>query len=233
MVEVQVDEDGRTRDPIPMRPRHIEALFTPGRRFVYNAGHIGIVLDPEAAGVLRLPTGQVLAGDPNIIGDGDLPFTVTVTPGDYPVVVAALRWEETSETEVLAAMLQISDRPAAVWELAVRPGEDVSLVSLLGPPGADEFPGFKVTTGVGCFMDASGRGVLPRRFEAEEAVSGLWESYLPSHIEVSDPETGTNVIGYLSGMGDGTYPVWIGRAADGEVVCFVADMLVLHNAVAV
>lgn len=33
-----------------------------------------------------------------------------------------------------------------------------------------------------------------------------------------------------SGMGDGSYPVRIGRDADGEVTCFVADMLVLHDA---
>jgi hypothetical protein len=30
-------------------------------------------------------------------------------------------------------------------------------------------------------------------------------------------------------MGDGTYPVWIGRDADGEVTCFVADMLMLGD----
>jgi hypothetical protein len=226
MVEAGFGENDGPQAPIPMRPRHLEALFTPGRRFAYDAENVGVVIDPEVAGALRLPTGQVLAGDPNIIGDGDLPFTVTVPPGDYPVVVAAMRWEATSETEVLAAMLQIRDRPAAAWELAVRSGEDVSLL------GADGFYGFEVTTGLACFMDASGRGVLPRRFEADEKVCGLWESYFPSHIEVSDPETGTNVIGYLSGMGDGTYPVWIGRDAGGEVVCFVADMLVLHNAVA-
>ncbi|MGN9813547.1 DUF4241 domain-containing protein [Micromonospora sp. BQ11] len=28
-----------------------------------------------------------------------------------------------------------------------------------------------------------------------------------------------------SGWGDGAYPTWIGRDADGTVACFVADML--------
>ncbi|WP_326600728.1 DUF4241 domain-containing protein [Streptomyces sp. NBC_01803] len=35
---------------------------------------------------------------------------------------------------------------------------------------------------------------------------------------------------YPSGYGDGCYPVWIGRDAQGEVTCFVADMLVLSHA---
>lgn len=29
----------------------------------------------------------------------------------------------------------------------------------------------------------------------------------------------------LSGWGDGAYPTWIGRYAEGGVTCFVADML--------
>lgn len=47
---------------------------------------------------------------------------------------------------------------------------------------------------------------------------------------MSDPASGINSIAYLSGYGDGSYPVWIGRDAEGAVTCFVADMLVLHNA---
>ncbi|WP_220505906.1 DUF4241 domain-containing protein [Microbispora sp. H10830] len=30
----------------------------------------------------------------------------------------------------------------------------------------------------------------------------------------------------------GAYPVWVGRDADGDVVCFVADMLILNQAAA-
>lgn len=49
-------------------------------------------------------------------------------------------------------------------------------------------------------------------------------------VEVVDPDSGTNLIAFASGWGDGAYPTWIGRTADGEVACFVADMLVLHDA---
>ena len=49
---------------------------------------------------------------------------------------------------------------------------------------------------------------------------------------MTDPESGANLIAFQSGWGDGSYPVWIGRSADGEVACFVADMLLLTNKVA-
>lgn len=46
---------------------------------------------------------------------------------------------------------------------------------------------------------------------------------------MSDLESGTNLIAYRSGWGDGSYPTWIGRDADGHVICFLADMLLLPD----
>jgi hypothetical protein len=36
---------------------------------------------------------------------------------------------------------------------------------------------------------------------------------------------GGGLIAYHSGWGDGSYPTWIGRDENGEVLCFVTDML--------
>lgn len=199
--------------PAGLRPRHLEALFTPGSRFADRWYGTAVVTEPERAGVLRLPTGRVVAADPGTLDRHDEPFTVPVPPGDHPVLLATMRWEEEGWRETTAAMLRVSDRPTATWELAVRPGQDVRLLDEGG------FYGFGVDTGMGAFLDASGREALAAAY-AERPESG----------EVADPATGTNLIAYHSGRGDGSYPVWIGRTAGGEVTCLVADMLVLHGA---
>jgi hypothetical protein len=44
-------------------------------------------------------------------------------------------------------------------------------------------------------------------------------------VDVAAPESDANLIAFASGWGDGSYPVWIGRTASGDVACLVADML--------
>lgn len=84
-------------------------------------------------------------------------------------------------------------------------------------------------TATGCFLDASGRDTLAKLVKQPRETPDA-EAQDRSSMEVCDPDTGDNLIAYVSGVGDGSYPVWIGRDADGEGTCFVADMLVLHHA---
>ncbi|WP_238011866.1 DUF4241 domain-containing protein [Dactylosporangium sp. AC04546] len=207
------------RAPSGMQPRHLQALFTPGSRFSDTDLDTAVVTEPATAGALQVPTGAVIAADPGTL-DSDEPFTVTVPPGDYPVLIAGMRWAGKGWGETTAAMLRISDKPTASWELAVRPGQDVRLL------GDDEFYGFGVDTGTGAFLDASGRDSLAAAYEQQQQ-SGATDG--DTAKETADPKTGTNLIAYPSGRGDGSYPVWIGRAADGAITCLVADMLLLRD----
>ncbi|MEV0830113.1 DUF4241 domain-containing protein [Nonomuraea rubra] len=208
--------------PLPLRPRNLEALFTPGSRLASDDGRVALITEPSHAGRLHLPTGSLIAADPFYLDDS-APFTVTVAPGDYAVLIATMRWEGTAwEGETPAAMVRILDQPTASWELALLPGEDVRLL------GDGEFYGFGVDAGMGCFLDASGRDEFAKLIEQWEEKPNPEVDLLAA--EVHAPETGTNLIAYQSGWGDGSYPVWIGRNADGEVTSFVADMLILNDA---
>ena len=48
---------------------------------------------------------------------------------------------------------------------------------------------------------------------------------------VVDKVTGTNVIVFACGMGDGTYPVWSGSTIEGEVAQVVVDLEFLSRCV--
>ncbi|PXX58064.1 uncharacterized protein DUF4241 [Nocardia tenerifensis] len=46
-------------------------------------------------------------------------------------------------------------------------------------------------------------------------------------VEFIDPESSANSLAFRSGRGDGTYPVWIGRAQDGRVASVVVDFCLI------
>ncbi|SEM15082.1 DUF4241 domain-containing protein [Streptacidiphilus jiangxiensis] len=209
-------------EPKGMRPGNLAALFTAGARLRSRDGDAEI-LEPEDAGLLHVPTGRIVAADPGTLSERNQPFTVAVSPGDHRVLIARMRWDEHPWSETPAAALVIRpEEPTVSWELALRPGQDVRML------GDDEFYGFGVDSGTGSFLDLATRDAV---LAQEERPGSLFAfDGEKSHARWQDPGTGLNLVAYPSGHGDGSYPVWIGRGADGEVTRLVADMLVLHGA---
>ncbi|MEU0007499.1 DUF4241 domain-containing protein [Streptomyces sp. NPDC006314] len=215
---------------MPMSPRDYTWLFTPGSTFTYESGTTGVIR-LAGGGELDLPTGRVVACDPFVhLGTGDVePFTVAVAPGRYRVEAAVATLTRPDEPpsdrphlRVAAARLVIRDEPTTTWELALLPGQD--------PAGlkGDEFFGYGVDAGTGCFYDASAEKAFP---EAREDEGPLWDAFEGSdwsvgpHL-VTSPATGHSLAAFTSGWGDGCYPTWTGRSAAGEVTCFVTDFFV-------
>lgn len=208
--------------PAGLRPRHLEAMFTAGALLRDTDGEIAEIREPVHAGLVHFPTGQVVAADPGVLDPDHTPFTVTVPAGSYPMLVARMQWQGRGWGENPAAKLQISSKQTISWELAVTPGQDTRLL------GHGEFYGFGVDSGTGAFLDASGCAPLA------DAVERHWQdspsNETTEYPEISDAATGTNLFIYSAGRGDGCYPVWIGRDTEGEVTCFIADMLILDDA---
>lgn len=204
-----------------LRPRHLDALFTAGARLEDEDYGTAEIQAPEDAGIVRLPTGHIIAADPWTLKGRDEPFTVTVAAGDYRVLIGRMTWTNEGWGEITGAKLEIQpDRPTATWEPALRPGQDPRLL------GTGEFYGFGVDTATGCFLDAAVREVFTHDEEPRKALGFEGACY----ASWTDPATGGSVIAYPSGMGDGSYPVWIGRDISGEVTCLIADMLILNSA---
>jgi len=221
-------EERPWRPPRPLAPdlAHLARLFRPGMRLTYDiTGGLfvrdtdekikHVIIEVMDAGTLRMPSGRLVATDPAWIDDRDQPFTVTVPPGEYPVRLSVARFADNPEHKrVAAAKLVIRDENAQSWEMALLPEQDPR--TLLDT----EFYGFGVDAGMGCFYDASATLAFARLDRSNVLGDAIT-------APMSDLESGTNLIAYHSGWGDGAYPTWIGRAAGGRVTCFIADMLLM------
>ncbi|MFF8608185.1 DUF4241 domain-containing protein [Streptomyces sp. NPDC015346] len=217
---------------MPMTAPDYARYFTSGTSFSYEDGLTG-TLSVAEVGELALPTGRVVACDPFVyLGSGDIEaFTVGVAPGRYPVQASVATLVRPGvepgphpHTRIAAVRLTVRDTPPVSWELALRPGQDLAEL------GEDEFFGYGVDAGTGCFYDASADGAFPGTEDEEGAVWAAMESigHGPA-VFMAEGDDGHNLAGFTSGWGDGAYPTWIGRDVSGEVACFVTDFLVVPS----
>jgi Protein of unknown function (DUF4241) len=222
--------------PRPLQPAHLDLLFSAGMRLVVGAREpipgVGgtVIVEVQTAGTLRMPSGGLIACDPTWVyvieqalpgtyADDHRPFTAAVAPGEYPLLLSLFRWvDDARGPDVAAAKVAVRNEPVASWEMGLRPGQDLRI---LGDGG---FFGFGVDRGTACFFDAIAAPAMARL--TRDFVLGYTTT-----AELSDPESGANLIAFHSGWGDGSYPTWVGRTASGDVACFIADMLLFDNVV--
>ncbi|MEU6061470.1 DUF4241 domain-containing protein [Streptomyces sp. NPDC047097] len=226
---------------MPMTAPDLDWYFTPGNRFERSGDHplAGTMSVVRAPGELWLPSGRVTACDPFVsLGTGEAePFTAAVPPGRYPVECAVATLTHPGQEpadrphqRVAAARLLISGAPALSWEPALLAGQDLSEL------GEEEFYGYGVDAGTGCFYDAACDESFP---EDEDGESPVWYALFGGEEPPDDlgpylvdaPEGGHNLVAFTSGWGDGAYPTWVGRGADGQVVSFVTDFHVVPDGV--
>lgn len=122
---------------------------------------------------------------------------------------------------VAAARIQVADGEIASWEVACVGEQD------LHDLGPDEFFGYGVDAGTGCFVDASATGSFGPFDGTDNDVllDGFYgaESGRPLSVTLTDSSTQANLVAFHSGWGDGFYPTWVGRDGDGQVAAFVTD----------
>ncbi|WP_067143947.1 DUF4241 domain-containing protein [Microtetraspora malaysiensis] len=207
-------------------PPDFESMFRPGMRYGWpNRDPVGIfVVD---VGAVNLASGRLVVRDNDWSvqdsGRDAEAFTEEIPPGRYRVVLSLVDFDEW--VRGAAAKVVIRDEPAVSWEMALCPGQDPSKL------GEEEFFGFGVDSGQGCFLDVTALPLL-RRFQDDTRAE--WEGIRKDVMrdgwaEVTDAESGLNVILFDCGMGDGAYPTWIGRSTGGEAVCFISDLELLSH----
>jgi hypothetical protein len=205
----------------PLQPRYLDVMFTAGTQL--SQTHFpDVTVEVVPAGKLVMPSGQLAAHDPGGIEFTNHlePFEATIAPGSYPVELSVLRSADGHGTTI-AARLIVRDEPVVRWEMALYAGQDPLLLA------DGDFYGFGVDAGMGCLFDFAALSGLQE--VVADAEDELVDTPSDGAFTATDPESGATLIGYLSGYGDGAYPTWIGRTADGEIACFLSDMLVLDE----
>lgn len=188
-------------------------------------------LQRQPIGVLNLTSGRIVACDP-LVQPERPPFAHELQArGAFPVetlhdsgrIALAVLWLRERST-VRAADLR--------WEMALLEGESTDTL------GEDEFFGYPVDAGVGCFMDADGAAAMAER-DRREAENPDYVSYYDDVIagEMGDADTvdhwplgpgsANNTVIFRSGWGDGSYPSFWALDATGEPVALVTDFMTI------
>ena len=104
-------------------------------------------IEKVEAGKLQLLTGRIIATDPILMYD-DESFSKHVKSGTYPVNIYVGKTGDRKK-QTVAAELKFSNNDIAKWEMALLKGESSKGFA------HDEFMGYEVENGLGCFMDES------------------------------------------------------------------------------
>ncbi|MCF4140818.1 DUF4241 domain-containing protein [Streptomyces sp. Tue 6430] len=207
------------RPPKPLRMELPAAdLFRPGNPFPVEPWEGTRTAAPRHIAMVRIPTGRLAVSDPHDRKPREL--TERVPPGEYALEAAVVIGEgeyygdRFPVTEEPAVRLLIRDEPAVTWELALSGDEDPRLL-LDG-----HAYGFGSDGATGGFADAAAwetlSGKVRRYYEAQDDTSSC--EYLDEgHLRAVDEATGSCLVSFCTG-GDGTWPVWLGRSAAGELV---------------
>ncbi|WP_459502936.1 DUF4241 domain-containing protein [Bacillus sp. C1] len=187
------------------------------------------ILRSELLEPLKVTSGKLVACDPLIFNKNY--FEQTIQPGTYPIVAW---WHD---NVIAGAGLKLSEAKVTAWKMATKPGQNVSELE------EGYIFGYPVDTGLGCFADIEAMNKLAEiedRLQQElgdEFISlydDLIDDVLTEHDDewgncVVCEETGSNIIMFRSGYGDGFYPSYWGFDEKGNVVSLVTDFQVLYE----
>lgn len=192
-------------------------------------------------GNLNVPTGKIIVCDP-LVSSNWIPLSKNINPGSYPIKIYIAKTENAGNRFALA-QLQISDKKASKWVLAIQENESIN--ELIED---DSFFGFSVDSGLASFFDYQ-TGLEYDKFENQfyknNPGKNIYDDFLDaefqknklnkddvtevgSWINYKFPNTELNIPMFESGFGDGVYPAYWGIDEDGEITSLIIDFLVIE-----
>lgn len=216
----------------------VGALFAHGARHAWENGTTSR-LDVVDVGKLAFPSGRVVVRDPGrwVADEAEdaEPLTALVTPGLWRVSISVVHWDESPDPRVPAPLRKVTALKADSgaervqrWELGLRPGQTAP------DSDAESLPGFSVDGGLGCLVDATGLKFLRQLWQHDRDLEEAPDGVDGREAEIiTAPDLLAGMVIFECGMGDGVYPVWLGRSATGDVVSILVDLELLAHSVRV
>jgi hypothetical protein len=195
------------------RTRHFQRIpgtLPPGIAAVPDSDFT--LTDDLLVGEVALPSGRAYIGE----YFDETEFDFAVAPGAYPARATLARHRDQSFDNVAFATLVLSDAPTTSWEYHGAIAVDGGSTMIMSVEGRDQLSG-QITDDTQAWYDFN-----QRVFE-----SAVAHDYLATEYAIT-PET--NLAFFSSGMGDGGYPVYVGKDAQGKPTRVVIDFLLLHLA---
>ena len=183
-------------------------------------------IEKITAGQLKLTTGKIIATDPILMYD-DESYSEHVKPGLYPVYIYVGKTENRKKQTVVAE-IRFNDNDPVKWEMALLKGESSKGF------GHDEFMGYEVENGLGCFMDQCVMEMLDVMDEDEleiyeKNIRDIVKSSECSCADIAvDKKNGGNIIVFASGWNVGTFPTYYGFDSKNKLSRLVTDFMVIE-----
>lgn len=180
----------------------------------------GLMLCDHDAGMLTLPSGQLIAFDPLLLAP--MPCKRCVPIGSFPVHLTVATCADSDEAHVAFAAIRFQSNNPVDWQIMQINSPEQGLISR-----------YAVTSGTGAFVDAA---TLPDLTDAAQAVA-LIERVKAVCASRSDSQwhcaslalNDANLVLYSTGSGDGAYVSYGGYDIDGQLCAVVTDFRVVPN----
>ncbi|SRR5260221_4580566 len=184
-----------------------------GSEFKLNHRHVG---------ELVLETGHLVACDPLVISDAQ-PFTLRLPTGSFPVLLSIA--QAANDQRVAFSSIRFSEKTPIEWSLLTNANQDLSKLR------EDEYFGYSVDAGTGCFMDLSVSQALVKKLEKqpnfyETIIAGLEKNDVPTWSWLDMALGPGNLIAFSSGYGDGLYATYGGFDSQQKIAAVVTDFAV-------
>jgi hypothetical protein len=202
-------------DPVDLLP----ALFGSSR--IDTGDGDFILLNHIAICKLTLPTGRLVAMDPGSGDRSSVSYYPQLEAGTYPVHLVIARLEGSPQERITAAYVRAGEGAVSSWSIPKNSS------SYLAETAKGAFLDQSLCSGLATIWDDHLDSPFARQYSEQYQLN--YRSTWSWVNTIVDQETGANIVTFLSGMGDGYYPCYVGSNAVGQPIVFLTDFLVLYR----